>query len=401
MHIEPLAQQHKTFLLGLSISLLILVSFFGGVIADRLFVIKPLDVVLGKRSLPKMSSTGNGSGADLSPLTSLVISSGLNDVSEIAEQAAESVVTISIRTQRRVVELGSGGIFGQIGFPSGGTERIESVQRDIGTGFVVEGGFIITNRHVVSEPGAEYKVIDKYDQEHVVTNIYRDPSNDLAIMEIEGGGLSSLGLGNSDQLKVGQGVVAIGTALGEFRHTVTTGVISGLERGLAATNGLGFESLEGVIQTDAAINPGNSGGPLIDLSGQVIGVNAAVSAGAQNIGFAIPINVVRATIENFNETGQFDRPFLGVKFRVISEQAATFNKIQPGVLVTEVIEGSSADVAGLQSGDIVTKFGGVDVEGEDANLGMLINQHKIGDKIEVVFSREGKSHSVMLVLRGQ
>lgn len=155
-------------------------------------------------------------------------------------------------------------------------------------------------------------------------------------------------------------MIAIGTALGQFRHTVTTGVISGLGRGIQAIDpGMGSaEEIDNVIQTDAAINPGNSGGPLLDRSGEVIGVNVAVSQGAQNIGFALPINVIKASIANFNDTGSFDRPYLGVSYRDISQEAALFNEVPQGAYVVSVVDGSSAAQAGLQAGDIITEFDG-------------------------------------------
>lgn len=391
-----LAPQHKTFLLGLSISVLVLASFFGGAIADRIFVIKPLDALTGKKSISRITSSSS------SPLSNLVEEEVQRAaVPDIVDQAASSVVTVQIRQQRRIIEPDGNGLFSLFGVPVTGTEKIEQIQKDIGTGFVVQGGFIITNRHVVSDTNAEYTVIDYQDTAYAVSSIYRDPGNDLAILKIDGNSLPVLELGDSDQIRVGEGVIAIGTALGEFRHTVTTGVISGLGRGLSATSGLDIESLENVIQTDAAINPGNSGGPLINFNGQVIGVNVAVSSAAQNIGFAIPINAVKSSLDNFNRTGQFDRPFLGVRFRTISEQAASFNDVPQGAYIVEVVEGSSAAEAGLQAGDIVTEFDGQNIQQSDANLAELINQKKIGDQIALTYWREGQLFSTVLNLRGQ
>ncbi|TSC53199.1 MAG: protease, partial [Microgenomates group bacterium LiPW_16] len=176
--------------------------------------------------------------------------------------------------------------------PSAGGEKVE---QDIGTGFIIlADGMIVTNKHVVADTSAKYRVITKDDKTYEVVKIYRDPVNDLAILKIEATGLKPVEMGDSSKLKVGQFVIAIGTALGEFRNTVTTGVISGLGRGITAGSPFeGYvERLDNVIQTDAAINPGNSGGPLLNSAGQVIGVNIAVAASGQNIGFAIPINVI-------------------------------------------------------------------------------------------------------------
>lgn len=394
MQITP---SHKSFLLGLSISVLFVISFFAGAIADRIFVIKPLDFLARRgatalvRSLPAGGTGQTGS---------LVGTTG-GSVADIAEVTSESVVTVSARTQERVLSPFSQGIFGfQFGQPSQG--EVRNVQRDIGTGFVVEDGLVVTNRHVVSSPGAEYLVIDKNNQEHRVQNIYRDPVNDLAILQVESNTLPALSLGNSDQIRVGESVIAIGTALGEFRHTVTTGVVSGLGRGIEAIDGLGqaVETLEGVIQTDAAINPGNSGGPLINARGEVIGVNVAVTAGAQNIGFAIPINVVRASLDNFKQTGRFERAFFGVQYQLITERAALLNEVPQGAYVVEVVPGSSAAEAGLQPADIITSFDGQAID-QNTSLAQLINQKRIDDRVSVEFWRAGQTQRVEVELRGQ
>lgn len=395
MKITP---QLKTFFLGLSVSLLILVSFFAGALADRVFVIKPVDFLTGERASQSQTQMQR------SPLGSLISGNepvaAVSSVADVAEITAQSVVTVSISKQQRVFEPNQTDPFGFGIFGFGGTERIEQIQRDIGTGFIVDGGFVITNRHVVSDARASYTVIDRNEQEYTVSNIYRDPSNDLAILQIEGNDLPVLQLGDSDQIRVGESVIAIGTALGEFRHTVTTGVISGLGRGIEATDGYGFESLDGVIQTDAAINPGNSGGPLLNANGEVIGVNVAVSAVGQNIGFAIPINVVKASLDNFNQTGQFDRPFLGVSFRMISEQAALFNDVPQGAYIVEVVPGSVAEEAGIQPGDIITEFAGESMD-EETNLAALINNQKIGDRVGVVYWRDDQRQVTEVTLREQ
>ncbi|HOZ81035.1 MAG TPA: trypsin-like peptidase domain-containing protein, partial [Candidatus Woesebacteria bacterium] len=250
-------------------------------------------------------------------------------VTRVVEKATPGVVTISMK--KDYYFLGN-------------------IEEDIGTGFIIsEDGLIITNKHVVGDLGAEYKVIVGKDEEVAVKNIYRDPTNDLAILKIDKKGLQTLSLGDSEKIKVGQTVIAIGTALGEFRSTVTTGVISGLKRGLGG-------GLEDVIQTDAAINPGNSGGPLLNSEGEVVGVNVAVSRSGQNIGFALPINMAKEMIANFQKTGQFNRPYLGVSYRIISKQAAEFNKVPQGAFIQIVAKDSPAEKAGIKVGDIITKI---------------------------------------------
>ncbi|MDQ5950995.1 MAG: serine protease Do [Patescibacteria group bacterium] len=383
----------KGFYFGLGVSIIILVSFFTGAIADRLFVIKPLDYLFDRSTSTTQfqASTDNES-----KLCQMIRENSDLGVPEVAEVASESVVTVSIQTQQRVYEPVPGDPFGIFGF---GNQRIEQIEQDIGTGFVVDqSGLIVTNKHVVSNGSAQYKVIDKNGQEYEVKQIYRDPANDLAILKIEGASLPILSMGNSDQVKVGEGVIAIGTALGEFRHTVTTGVVSGLGRGITAGDGYyETENLENVIQTDAAINPGNSGGPLLNMRGEVIGVNVAVSANAQNIGFALPINVVKASIDNFNQTGQFDRPFLGVSYiQINAEQAVRMNYPQ-GALLQQVVEGSVAAEAGLQVGDVVTELDGQALR--DQELATIINKKKVGDQLRIKYWRDGESSEVTVTLR--
>lgn len=301
---------------------------------------------------------------------------GESTVIDIAENSSSSVVTVSAKTpQRKVLQ------FSPFGGLSQRTEGGEDA--DIGTGFIAsKDGLIITNKHVVSAD-TTYKIITKDDKEYDVVSINKDPNNDIAILKIDATDLSPLDLGDSDNLKVGQFVVAIGTALGEFRHTVTTGVISGLGRGITAGSVYeGFvEQLDGVIQTDAAINPGNSGGPLINSAGQVIGVNVAVAQGAQNIGFAIPINIVKNALDQFDQNGRFiGKPYLGVKYEMIPLSTAILNKIPQGAYVAEVMPDSPAEKAGLKVDDIITKLDNKDLKSEET-LSEIIATKKVGDKM--------------------
>lgn len=389
------SQQLRPFLLGLSLSLLVLVSFFGGALADRVFVIKPLDALI-ERNNTFFSSLSNNKEEKESLLGQLNLDQSTQTVPQIAELASKSVMTVSIKKQQQVLESVPGFFGFQV--PNGQTEEIE---QDIGTGFVVnDEGLVVTNRHVVSDATAEYHVIDKDNVEYTVTQIYRDPTIDMAILRVEGLTAAALPLGDSDSVKVGESVIAIGTALGEFRHTVTTGVVSGLGRAITAGDARGgsLESLENVIQTDAAINPGNSGGPLLNAAGQVIGVNVAVSAGAQNVGFAIPINVIKSSIENFNQTGKFERPFLGVSYQMITEQAALVNEVPQGAYVLTVQEDSTASEIGLQPEDIITAFAGTELKG-DIQLAEEINKKKVGDQVEIEFWRDGDIQRVTVTLR--
>lgn len=368
----------KSFLIGLSIGFVIVASAAGGAIADRLFDIKPLDY------LTKRQEVGFRAGGKLEQKV-------LNEESvviDVAEHVSPSVVTVSIeRPQRRILEFNPFG-----GFSS----RIEGGQpQDIGTGFIVSGdGKIVTNKHVVSDTQVNYKVITKDDKEYDVLKISRDPSNDLAVLQIEANNLQAVDMGDSKNLKVGQFVIAIGTALGEFRHTVTTGVVSGLGRGITAGSVFeGFvEQLDDVIQTDAAINPGNSGGPLLNSAGQVVGVNIALVAGAENVGFAIPINLVKDALESFNETGSFaSKPFLGIEYQMVTKQSAILNEVSEGAYVVNVVPGSPAESAGIKQDDIITKLDGEDIKEDTGGLSEVISKKKAGQNVSLEIWRDGET----------
>ncbi|MDO8503431.1 MAG: trypsin-like peptidase domain-containing protein [bacterium] len=373
--------QVKHIFTGVAISLVVLVALLGGALADRVFNIKPLDKFFPREGLPQGDIE-----RQVVKEESVVIG--------VAEEISPAVVTITVQTpKRRVLELSP---FGSFGFREQGGE-----QQDLATGFiVVSDGLIVTNKHVVSETGVKYKVVTKDDKEFEVTKIYRDPVNDLALLKISAGNLPTVSLGDSDKLKVGQFVIAIGTALGEFRHTVTTGVISGLGRGITAGSPFeGFvERLDNVIQTDAAINPGNSGGPLLDSSGRAIGVNVAVAQGAQNIGFAIPINILKSSIDQFQKTGEFSRPFFGVQYQIVSKEAAILNEVPEGAYVRDVISDSAADKAGIKVDDIITKFSGEKIEQAKGGLAVLVNKRKVGDKVEIEVWRDGKTLTLSATL---
>lgn len=315
-------------------------------------------------------------------------------VIDVAEKVSPSVVTVSIKTPRqRVLQFSPfGGL--QEGY-QGGEEQ------DIGTGFIVaENGLIVTNKHVVSDTSATYKVITKDDKQYDVQEISRDPANDVAVLKINANNLKSVELGDSSNLKVGQFVIAIGTALGEFRHTVTTGVVSGLGRGITAGSAFeGYvERLDNVIQTDAAINPGNSGGPLLNSAGQVIGINVAVAQGANNIGFAIPVNVFKSSLSQFKSTGSFPaKAFLGVKYQAISQKTAVLNDVPQGMYVVEVVTQSPAEEAGIKIDDIITKIDDQNVN-EGTSLSDVIAKKKPGDKITLEIWRDGKTSTVEAIL---
>lgn len=325
-------------------------------------------------------------------------------VIDAVDKVSPAVVTVGITKTRRVgdiFEINPFDPFSPFRQRPGKTQKLE---QDIGSGFVVgSDGLIVTNKHVVADTDAKYRVITKDDKTYDAVKIYRDPVNDIAIVKIAASGLAMVELGDSSKIKVGQLAIAIGTALGEFRHTVTTGVISGVGRGIQAGSPFeGYvERLDNVIQTDAAINPGNSGGPLLNSSGQVIGINTAVSQEGQNIGFAIPINVVKDALTNFNSTGQFNRPFLGVRYKTVSKDLAVLNDIPEGAYVMEVVDGSPAGKAGVAAEDIITKIDGTRLTGDNAELAKIIGKKKVGDTLTLTVWRDGKEISIKAILGTQ
>lgn len=385
----------KAFILFVLVFILLTGSALGGALADRLFVIKPLDYI-AKRTNPTIAG---------GVASSVSVGGGQDTVVNVAEKVSPAVVTVSITTQPQTQQnpffLDPFGFFGGGGAvpPS----QTQPIKQDIGSGFIVDkGGLIVTNKHVVSDTTGKYRIITADNKEYDVVNIYRDPANDLAIIKVNASLPSQIEMGDSSNLKVGQSVIAIGTALGEFRHTVTTGVISGLGRGINAGDTFGgfVEKLDNVIQTDAAINPGNSGGPLLNSAGQVIGVNTAVAQGAQNIGFAIPINVIKDSLQNFDATGKFSRPFVGVQYRMISKDTALLNDVAAGAYVVQVVAGSSADKAGIKQGDIITKVDGVDItQSGSKTISEIISKHKVGDKLSVDYIRSNQKQTVSLTLQ--
>lgn len=274
---------------------------------------------------------------------------------------------------------------------------IEEDSENVGSGFIIsDEGLIVTNKHVVSEPEVAYSVITNT-KTYAVQKIYRDPLNDIAILKINASKneLKTIPLGDSSKLQVGQLAIAIGTPLGEFNNTVTTGVVSGLGRGITAGDpyeGLA-ERLDNLIQTDAAINSGNSGGPLLNSAGEVIGVNTAASNEGQNISFALPINAIKNSLENFNDTGQFERPYLGVSYRMAEESNS-----QKGAHIQQVLSGSPAAKGGIQVGDVIVSIDGQDLQEKNQEIASFIAKKKIGDTVKLTFVRGNSSQEVSVKL---
>lgn len=279
----------------------------------------------------------------------------------------------------------------------------QEVNQNIASGFIASSdGLIITNKHVVLDTQASYRIITSDGKKYNVADIYRDPLNDIAILKINSSGLKPLTLGDSSNLQLGQMAIAIGTPLGQFQNTVSLGIVSGLKRGITAGSPYqgSVETLNNVIQTDAPISPGNSGGPLLDSKGEVIGINTAIAEGGQNIGFAIPVNVVKTVLSNFTRNGSsFQQPFLGIRYQMISPQDASSSNTQAGAYVVEVISGSPADHAGIKKGDVITEFAGKKIQGNNSDeLSALVLQRKTGETIPVTIIRNGKTSNLQVTL---
>jgi len=285
-----------------------------------------------------------------------------------------------------------------------GTERQEV---GAGTGFIVSAdGLIVTNKHVVLDEEAEYTVITSDGEKHTAQVLGRDPTNDLAVIKIEvaeGVELAHIPYATGEP-RVGQSVIAIGYALGEFTNSVSTGIVSGLSRDITAGDNRGnSEQLYDVIQTDAAINPGNSGGPLLNLKGEAIGVNVAVERGAQGIGFALPIADVERVVESVVETGKITRPFLGVRYVMINEDMAEANQlpVDYGALIVRgerqidlaVTPGSPADIAGIVENDIILEINGEKLTTSNP-LVRAVRNLRVGDIIKLKVLHKGEEQDI-------
>ncbi len=287
-----------------------------------------------------------------------------------------------------------------------GTER-----REVGggSGFLVSSdGLIMTNRHVVNEDEVDYTVFTNDGTSYEAQILARDPVNDLAVLKIDGSNLPYLTFTDSDQLKVGQTVIAIGNALAEFRNTVSVGVVSGLSRSISASDEFGSsEQLEEVIQTDAAINPGNSGGPLLDSNGNVAGVNVAVVLGSENIGFALPANIARDILDSVEKTGRIVRPYIGVRYVTVTPPLVENNRlpVDYGALIVRgdaaedlaVLPGSPAEKAGIVEGDILLEIDGVRLD-ENHSLASAIRNKNVGDVLRMKVLSKGAERDVSITL---
>lgn len=369
------------------------------------------------QSASQSADTGNQSAPPVPPYTALT--SQEQAVIEVVKNASPAVVSIVISKEVSTYGLN---IVPENPFGEDSPFRVEipglepqgTKKQTVGGGtgfFVSQDGLILTNRHVVEDDKAEYTAITNDGRKYPVKVLAKDPFQDLALAKIEQKETSEkfpvLPLGDANSIQIGQTVVAIGYALGEFRNTVSVGVISGLGRTITAEGGGMAETLEDILQTDAAINRGNSGGPLLNLKGEVIGVNVAIAEPAQSIGFAIPVNKAKRDIEQVKATGKIVYPFLGVRYILITPDLQEEKKLafDYGALLVKgegegepaVIPGSVGVKAGLKEGDIILEADGQKVTSQNS-LSKIVQAKKPGDKMRFKVWRDDKELVLEIVL---
>jgi serine protease Do len=376
--------------------------------AKHHYLAKPLTFALGAIVVLGLGFGGGWLGAaahqdDVTNVTQqkVVLKGQAAVVSSIAKNVGQSVVSVDVTSQTS--DNSSNSFFGF----SNGTQT----QQDAGTGMILTAdGLIMTNRHVIPDGTTNVKVTlsdgTEYDNVKVVGRTNDNDSLDVAFLQIQdtkGKTLTPVALADSSTVKVGDQVVAIGNALGQFQNTVTSGIISGYGRSIqaSASDGSSAENLDNLFQTDAAINEGNSGGPLVNLDGQVIGMNTAVASSGQSIGFAIPINDLSGLIDSVKSTGKLQRPYLGVIYvPVTNDIAKEYNlSVSAGAYIPTseqsggtdtVISGGPADQAGVQPGDVITQVDGKAIN-ETTSLTSLLGKHKVGDSVSLTIVRDGKT----------
>lgn len=270
----------------------------------------------------------------------------------------------------------------------------DQVQQGLGSGVVITAdGYILTNNHVVDGADDVRVSIGESNKRYVAKIVGRDPGSDLAVLKIEAANLSPATFGDSDQLQVGDVVLAIGNPFG-VGQSVSRGIVSALSRGV------GFGPFEDFIQTDAAINPGNSGGALMDTDGRVVGINSAIlsrSGGFAGVGFAIPANLVRSIAEQLVNHGKVERGFLGVRVQELDEELTAQFGTEKGALISEITENSPAEKAGIKSGDVITKVNSTEIR-DGRHLTLTVSQLPPGTEVSVELMREGKARTLQVKL---
>ena len=301
----------------------------------------------------------------------------------------------------------------KVAFPKKVNKEKQATKIGGGSGFIVsKDGYVITCNHVVEDVDADYTIILDPDHKYPAKVLARDPLIDTAILKIKDDkDFPFLKMGDSDKVELGESVIAVGNPLGEFEDTLSAGIVSGLSRKITAYGGDGTvqkaTNLRGLIQTDAAINPGNSGGPLVNMDGEAIAINTAMIMGAENIGFALPINYIKEDLDEVRRDGRIRRPYLGVKYILLNEQIAKANKIDCGygaLVVREmfgepaIAKNSSAERAGLKEYDIILEINGKKIT-QDNSVNDIMSQLAIGDKMYMLVLRNGEEINLETILK--
>jgi serine protease Do len=341
-----------------------------------------------------------------------IVTSQSQLISQIAKTVGPSVVSVNVAITSSSSPATDP--FGLFGFSQPQPQQ----QQAAGTGIIISSsGLVVTNRHVVPDGTTQVSVTLSDGTElknvSVIGRTSSSDSLDVAILKIndtQGHKLTPAVIGDSSTVQVGDNVVAIGNALGQFQNTVTSGIISGYGRSVQAGDSSGTaasENLDNLFQTDAAINEGNSGGPLVNLNGQVIGINTATAGNAQNIGFAISINDVRGLIDQVIKTGKFARPYMGVRYiPLTADVASTYGlSVQNGAFITpsndpanpSVLSGGPADQAGLKERDVITAVGGTKID-QTHSLTSLLDSHQPGDKVVLTVLRGSQTLHIGVML---
>lgn len=366
----PFHARRNRVVLVVSVVVLALASGFGG------------SALYGALQKPLTQLTRGESGQD----GNLIVSGEEEDIAAVAAKVSPSVVSIITTVQSRAFESGEGA----------------------GTGIIISAdGYIMTNKHVVSDASDVWVVTSDGTTYDDVKVVGADPLNDVAFLKVNGvTSLKPAEIGDSSSIRIGQKVVAIGNALGQYQNTVTSGIISGTGRPVSAQAGETVETLTDLLQTDASINPGNSGGPLVNVAGQVIGINTAIASDAAGIGFAIPINAAKGLMSGVLESGKISRAYLGVSYQTITPEIAKqydLSVLQGAYVVASnqasnaVVKNGPADKAGIQNKDIITKINDK-VIGDKGSVASLIGEYKPGDTIQLTVLRGGKTFDVRVTL---
>jgi serine protease Do len=407
---RPKKKKHKNLrVIILSVSISVIFGFLAGAFSSSFFYFY-IDDNLAR--LESRRSSLEGTDYDFQSLQEAAV---INSVKKSSPAVVSIIITKDVPILEKFLEIGPFGFTPQ--YRQKGTERKEIGG---GTGFIVSSqGLILTNKHVVLDDEADYTIFTNDGRKFPARVLAKDPYQDIAVMMIEqeskvdeSGNLiiqefPVLKLADSDNLEIGQTVIAIGNALAEFKNTVSAGVISGLGRRITASGGSGFvETLEDIIQTDAAINKGNSGGPLLNLKGEVIGINTAMALEAQSIGFAIPINKAKRDIEQIQTIGRIVYPFIGIRYVLVNEKVKEEYglNVDYGALIVEggpgepaISPDSPADQAGLEQGDLVLELNGERISLENS-LAKIIAKYNPGDEVVLKVLKGGEEKDIKIIL---